>query len=124
MKIFYIIIALTSFTYAQQYEAPRQLMAQLASHINTQTCLKACSDPLCVPAIAITCCSHHACDVPWPIACSLGTVIASSFLGYATECDETKFNYYSVKTLATFKKGFLAMFPCMEPAKSVTKKTE
>lgn len=105
-------------------EPPRQLLAKLGSSINIQTHLKAIADPMWVPTIAIACCTHNACAMPWVESCVLGTVGSCICLACATECDDSKFPYYSISVLAPIKRGFLSVFPCMKERILAIKKKE
>ena len=123
----YLLFLACSFTSicAQQYQVPKQLIAALRSQVDTQTCLKVMADPMCVPTAAIACCTYNVCpSLPYPYACALGAGASCACLAWATEADESKFNYYSIKALAALKTGILAIFPCMQNAKSLTKKKE
>ena len=125
MYLLFLTFSFTSIC-AQQCQAPTQLIAALRSQVDTQTCLKVIADPMCVPTAAIACCAYNVCPLPYPYACALGLGAGASCacLAWATEADASKFNYYSIKALAAFKTGILTLFPCMQNAKSLTKKTE
>lgn len=124
MKILFISMALTGLLHAQHHEAPGQLISMFSTPIITKTCIKACCDPIVVPTIAIASCAHCAHEVPCLKACALGLTISSLCLAYATDCNETKFDYYSVNAFALLKKGLFTVFPCMESRFSDKDKTE
>ncbi|CAN5118969.1 hypothetical protein BH09DEP1_BH09DEP1_1820 [soil metagenome] len=123
MKILLISLIFAASNYAQQHEAPTQL-AGWKSCVNTQTCLKAIADPVCVSTGLIAYVTYNVCNLPYPYACAAGAAISCTCLACAMKANETQYNYYSVNTLAAIKRGFLTVFPCMQEAVSVTKKTE
>ena len=123
MKTKLFLFILFSGMVAVCQEAPPQI-APWASCIDKRTILKAIGDPVCAPAAAIAFCTYNVCNLPYPYACALGA--SSSCLGVylATDADESKFDYYSVRAMAALKQGWYCLFPCMKDSVSVTKKTE
>lgn len=100
-------------------EPPKQKNA-LGSYMNSESFLKVCTDPLCAPTALIACCTYNVCNLPYPYACALGGGVSCGFLAWATEADSSKFQYYSIKTLAALKNGFVTLFPCMQDPTLVT----
>lgn len=101
-------------------QEPPQQKNTLGSYVNSESLLKACTDPMCASTALIACCTYNVCNLPYPYACMLGGGISCAFLAWATETDSVKFPYPSINALETLKKGFGTIFPCMNTSALVT----
>jgi hypothetical protein len=123
MKKFLFLSTFACLCFAQQHQSPKQLSG-LKAYMNTDTCLKLVTDPICMPTSLISYYIHNACNLSCPYACVVGTCIACTGLYLATDGDDQQYNYCSVKALAAIKNGLFTAFPCIAPCQTVKKKTE
>lgn len=117
---FKFILSVLIFQYTVSQEPPKQQLSTMGFRVNTECCMNVCTDPVCAPTALIACCTYNVCNLPYPYAGALGGGVSCGFLAWATEADSSKFQYYSIKTLAALKNGFVTLFPCMQDPTLVT----